>query len=256
MQTQQSLIGHNHPPSDPEIMRERMQENNQKALIRAAALVSAADRIPEKIADQDTADKITDLVKQITVCRKALEDGRVNDKAPYLELCRTVDEFFKPQIEALDAAKKRAGKIQTDFLLEQQRKEQERRAELARKEKEEADKKAAEALRLEAEGRKSEAEARLVLAVEHEHDAAFFSEAANQTGIAVASSQGEMTGAKTGLAFVWTGEIIDRNAIDLNSLRPYLSNDILQKAINQFVKNGGRELPGVKIWEKPQARTR
>lgn len=253
------MIGHNKPPTDHELIRENMAEKNAKAIKRAKALVEAADRVPEKIDDQDTADKITDLEKQITFCFNALEAARKEEKAPYWEMCKVVDGFFSEGfLDPLTAAKKRVKKIQTAFLVEQENIERSRRAELAKREQEERDRKANEAAKLEAEGKKSQAEAILETAIQHDHDAAFFEGAAQARGATVAASQGEMTGAKSSLRYIPTGEIVDREVLDLEALRPYLSNDALQKALNAFVKMHGvnRQIKGAKIWEKPEATTR
>lgn len=256
--TQTATIGHNMPPSDLEILKSKLAENNEKALKRAQALIDAADRVPANIGDQDTSDKITDLEKQITVCIKALGEGHEKEKRPYLELGRIVDGFFKDPISTLEAAKKRVKAIQTKFLVDQTEKERKRRAEIAAKEKAERDAKLAEAAKLEEQGQKSKADAVLERAVQHDDDAAFFEGAAEQRGVTVAASVGEMTGSKTSLRYTWTGEITSRDDLDLEALRPYLKIEDLQKALNAFVKanKGTRQIKGAKIWEKPEATTR
>jgi hypothetical protein len=259
MQAQQtSMIGHNNPPSDPELMKELLEENNRKALERAAKLIEAADRVPDIIEDQDTSDKITDLEKQIAVCRKALDEGRTRDKAPYLTLCRVVDDFFRETLETLDAARKRVKERQRDFLLAQEKKERERRAQLERDRQAEADRLAGEAAALEAKGQKSQADAVMDKAIQNDNDAQFFGQAAQARGASVAASAGEMTGARSSLRYVWTGEITSRDELDLEALRPYFTMDVLQKALNQFVKlnQGARQIKGAKIYEKADVTTR
>jgi hypothetical protein len=259
MQTaKNSMIGHNNPPSDPALMAEMLAENNAKALKRAEALIEAADRVPAEIADQDTSDKITDLEKQITVCWNVLEEARKTEKRPYLNLCEVVQTFFAAPQDTLAAGKKRIKAIQTKFLIAEEEKERKRRAELAAQQKAESDRQAAEAAKLEQEGRKSQADAVMEKAVAADHDAAFFSEAAKATGSAVAVSQGEMTGAKTSLRYVPTGEIEDMATLDLEALRPYIKAADAQKFLNAFVKVNGitRQIKGAKIWNKPDAVTR
>lgn len=252
----EATIGHNNPPSDQELLVEKLQEANAKALKRAEALIAAAERVPAKIETKEDAEKITDLEKQIAVCAKALEDGRVRDKAPYLAATTAIDGFFRPYKTGLDTAKARVKTIQTAFLVAEEKKERDRRAELASQEREAADAKLAEAAKLDNAGDKVQAQAVLQKAVSHDHDAAFFADAAQDTGAKVAQTVGETTGARSSLRYVKTGEIIDRETLDLNRLRPYLSNDVLQKALNMFVRAGGTELKGAKIWDKPEATTR
>jgi hypothetical protein len=58
------------------------------------------------------------------------------------------------------------------------------------------------------------------------------------------------------LRTVWVGEIVDKKAVDLESLRPFMSDDVLQKLVNAAVKAGFRELRGVKIFERSDAMVR
>ncbi len=253
-----TMIGHNHPPSDPELMREMLEESNAKALARAQALIDAADRVPAKIEDQDTSEKITDLVKQIKVCRSALEDGRVSDKAPYLALCRTVDDFFRDPIATLDGAIKRVNAIQRDFLLVQEAKRQAAAREQAIKDAAERDRLANEAKELEDQGKHSQAEAVIEKAVKHDEDAAFFEDVAQERGAAAASSVGELTGARSSLRYTWAGEIIEDTPELMQALWPLIAGDAKQKALNQFVKlnKGSRQIKGAKIYEKADVATR
>ena len=54
----------------------------------------------------------------------------------------------------------------------------------------------------------------------------------------------------------WTFAVESREAIPLDTLRPYLAADAVDKAIRAFVKAGGRQLAGVKIYEAPKAMVR
>jgi hypothetical protein len=48
---------------------------------------------------------------------------------------------------------------------------------------------------------------------------------------------------------VWVGEIEDITQVDLNLLRKYFSRSDVEAAVNRAVKEGVRELKGVKITE-------
>jgi DNA repair exonuclease SbcCD ATPase subunit len=107
---------------------------------RSTALVIASD------ADAATAN---DLLVSMRGAAKALEEKRVELKAPSLEACRRIDEFFKGPIERLtEAGKNLKGRIA--LFLEEQEKirkaEEARLAEIAAKER----------ARLEAEARRKE----------------------------------------------------------------------------------------------------
>lgn len=54
----------------------------------------------------------------------------------------------------------------------------------------------------------------------------------------------------------WTFEITDPATIDLEPLRYLIKRDAIDAAVKQFVKNGGRQLRGVRIFEKVVAAIR
>jgi len=252
-----NMIGHNNPPTDKDEIKQNLEEKNAKALKRARALIEAADRVPAEIEDQDTSEKITDLEKQITVCWNALEAARTEEKAPYWDMCKTVDGFFKTEfLDILAAAKTRVKKVQTAYLVKEEDKERKRRQELAKQQQEEADRQAAEALKLEQQGEATKSEVVLEKAVQSEHDAAFFANAAQAKGATVAASTGELTGARTSLRYTTVAEIEDYEKMDLNLLKPYFKREDVQKALNTALKFKAANIAGVKIWEKPEATTR
>ncbi len=255
-------MGHNNPPTEAEAMREDMADRNRKALQRAEDLIAAADRVPTEIdlteEGAEVSGKITDLERQITVCFRALDEARTTDKAPYLAMTRTVDEFFRPTLTTLESAKARVKKVQTNYLVKRENAERKRREDLAAEERKKTEAAAAEAAKLEQAGKHSEAAKVMDQAVVADQNASFFQNASQAKGASVASTTGDMTGARSSLRYVWTGEVLDRNVLDLEALRPFLAMDALQKALNQFVKlnQGTRQIKGAKIWEKPDTMTR
>ena len=64
------------------------------------------------------------------------------------------------------------------------------------------------------------------------------------------------TGSTASQRLVWVAEIVNISAVDLEKLRRYFSNEAIQTAINAFMRNGGRELDGVKIEQKTQLAVR
>lgn len=52
----------------------------------------------------------------------------------------------------------------------------------------------------------------------------------------------------------WTFDEYDRDALDLEALRQHLPTDAIEKAIRSFIKAGGRDLRGVRIYERQEAR--
>ncbi len=56
-------------------------------------------------------------------------------------------------------------------------------------------------------------------------------------------------GAVASLRRFWDMDDLDRETLDLATLRPFLPLDALEKAVRAFIKSGGRELKGVRIFE-------
>ncbi|MDZ7711729.1 MAG: hypothetical protein U5L06_00750 [Rhodovibrio sp.] len=55
-------------------------------------------------------------------------------------------------------------------------------------------------------------------------------------------------GSVASLREVWTYDSLDRAALDLEALREHLPQDALDKAVRSFIRAGGRELVGVRIY--------
>ena len=154
-----AAIGHNNPPSDIDIMGERIRELYPDLLNRAEQHTALADSvIPEEINDEETAGKIGDYIKQITVSMKNLDAARTAEKEPHLAKGRAVDGFFKRYTEKLDAIKKRAAIPAAAYKDRRDAEDRRRREEEARRQREEAEAKIREAerLRQEAEQRRRE----------------------------------------------------------------------------------------------------
>lgn len=63
-------------------------------------------------------------------------------------------------------------------------------------------------------------------------------------------------GALGTLAEHWDFTGLDRDAIDLEALRPHLPEDAMEKAVRSFIRAGGRELRGVTIFLNEKAQVR
>lgn len=248
------LLNHNNPPPDllvGEALHERLRDENQDLIKRRDELLAAAARVPA-IEDEEIAKKVTDFVKQLGALVKASESKRVDAKEPYLDGGRSVDGFFKAITDPVDRAKKDVEKKLTHYAREKaeqerrERLEQERlareAAEVARREAEEKARAAADEVSLddaiEAEARAETAQADLVKA----------EAAADVKPAELSRTRGEY-GAVSSLRTQWTFDEIDRASLDLEALRPYLPTDGLEKAVRAFIKAGGRELKGTKIYE-------
>ena len=260
-----AAIGDNRPPEDADPLRDRLTETHGALAARQASLLaSAAERVPETIEDQETADDVSDFESDLSKCLKALEGTRVAEKEPFLTAERTVDGFFKKLARPLLGAKENTGDVLTIWgrkkrdAERKQRQEEERlareEAERARQEAEAADRAAMDAQKgteqaldeaIEAERKAEQAKADLVRAErEAEASAAELSRSRSDKGTGY------------GLVTFWDYADLNRDTIDLEKLRQHLPEAAIISAVKSFIKAGGQELHGVRIFENTRNRTR
>ena len=243
-------IGHNRAP-----LKDLLREQYESIGERVDALIASASRAPTTISDDDTLGKMGDLIKAITACGKVIETKRVAEKDPFLQASREVDGFFKPMADTLDKAKKQLEAPCGSYLrakADAERKAREAREAAARAEAERA---IQEAQAAEAANRPADSDAALTRAVEAEQIAQQAARAAEARPADMARTRGEMGSVAT-LRTVWDAEITDLAAVPLDQLRAFLSRDTIEKAVRAFVRNGGRQLAGVRIFENSTATVR
>lgn len=236
--------GHNAPPDDATILRERLAEEAGEITKRRDDLLAALDRLPESCDDDDTAGRLGDFVKQIGACAKAAEAMRVARKEPFLAQGRVVDGFFKVTTDALAKAKAHVeGRLLAPYLR--------RKADAARREQEEAARKAREEAERQAAAARTDAD--LARAVETEAQAIKHEEAAAMKPAEHARTRGDF-GAVATLRTEWRAEIVEREKLDLEALRPHFATADLEKALRAAVKAGARSIAGARIYEAHLAR--
>lgn len=254
-------IGDNRPPPDllvGEALRERLREETAELIKRREYLREFVDKVPAVIENDDVCGRLNDFLKSITAMTKAAEGTRVAAKEPYLEGGRTVDGFFKK--EFLDIGANWYGKLKPRldaYLREKAARERREREEKERLAREEADR-----LRREAAEREQAArdEATLKAAVEAEArakaaeaDAIRAGQDARAKPADLSRTRGELGGVSS-LVPQWAFDELDRETLDLEALRAHIPRDGLEKAVRSFIKAGGRELRGVKIFKIETAR--
>ncbi len=248
-------IGGNNPPNPQGLLQEKLLESTMELRNRYDELIEALPRVPAQCDDDETAGKMGDFVKLLTSCQKAFETKRVGEKEPYLSLSRSVDGFFKKYTETLETSAK---KISDSLGVYLRRKEAERRKqaeEAARLQREESERLAREAEMLAKANMPEASNDALGEAVRAEELAQKSEKQAEAKPAELAHTRGDY-GSLATLRTVWVGEIVDKKAVDLESLRPFMSDDVLQKLVNAAVKAGFRELRGVKIFERSDAMVR
>lgn len=249
----------NNPPPDANPLRDRLMEAAAALRKRAAELLSAEARLPV-IDSDEAAGKVGDYVKIVAAAIKTADSDREREKEPYLAGGRTVDGFYKKEIiDPLDALKRRVSAKITAYLREKEAAERARREaeERAAREAEAAAKREAAAkadiftddasltAALAAEDRARQAEADRIAA----------EKAAQAKPAELSRTRGDL-GALSSLRTFWSFDpaTLNRNAIDLEALRPHLPIAALEAAIRSYIKAGGRDLRGVRIFEDKQAR--
>lgn len=248
-------VGSNMPPLDllvGEALREKLRDENQDLIKRCEELLAAADRIPGSIDDEQTAMKGADFSRQLSAAIKQADVKRVGAKEPYLEGGRNIDGFFTAISNPLERAKAKIGELLTIYQRTKAEAERRRREDEERRRREEAERLAREAAEAAA---KVADEKSLQAAIEQERvakeavaDVVKANVAAEAKSSELSRTRGEY-GAVASLRTYWTFSDIDRAALDLDKLRMHIPLDALERAVRAYIKVGGRELRGVKIFE-------
>lgn len=187
-----ATIGHNSS------VKTALEKSYTDIIRRSRELQAAIATIPARITSEDMQKKASDLAAMMMTCADQAERARVEEKRPFLDGERQVDQFFAAISEPL-----RAGR---DLL--------------------------------------------------RERGGAFLV----QHSVATVRSD---NGAAASVRMEWHGTVVDRNKLNARSLLPFLSDDILQKAVNSWMrvnrdklKSGKASLAGVVFEERPKANYR
>lgn len=227
-------LGHNAPPLDVDILRERLAEQNADLSQRVDELLGGAVRC--NVMNDEQAGKATLLVKLINDVTKLAESRQKEAKRPHAELADAAFGFFKDWLKQLAHAKQSTLQKLDHFRDEQERKaaaERRRLEDEARKRQEEADSLAAIA--------KTDTDLDLAVEVEQQGRAAA-EQAAVVAPKEIRSSYGHLASARK----TWDYRIIDPNQV------PSAYMMVNEAAIKVAIKGGARKIPGVEIFEKTQ----
>lgn len=134
-------MGHNNPPAfDPEILSGLTEKVND--FVDAAG----AWKDLKKIDNREMSDKLGDYIVGSRGVYKEVDEARKKQKKPHDDAGKAVQAAFLPLLNKLDKAAKEAKKLQSAWLVEEQRRidEERRKAEAEARAKAEAARKAAE----------------------------------------------------------------------------------------------------------------
>ncbi len=216
---------------------------------------------PKKIKNDADLDAVGKIVIATRALAKKVEDARVTAKEPFLTGGRDVEAFFastfgqavkKPLTGRLGRIMETFQKIGDDYAAEKaakERAEAQARADKLRKEEE---------ARLEL-ARKAEEAGRAKTSVNHQAKAEISAlQAAEAEAVANAPAADLVrTETESGLTVSaktpWDFEITDYDKIPLDNLRPYFKRDDVEKALRFAVRQGARQIPGVRVFQNTKA---
>lgn len=235
--------GHNQPPADS--IGANLAEANAALLRQQAQLLAKLAKAPKAVTGEAAAKAAGALIREIRDLDGQIEAARVEQKEPYLSGGRAVDGFFGALKKPLAAGAERLNRVIT---LWQDRVEEAKRAEAERKWAEEQ--REAERLAKLAKARSATEDTKLMAA-----EAALNAEEAQAEAelpaadlVRVRDEDGTIT-RKT----EWVCDGIDRDALDLEALRPYFTEDSLLKAVRAAIRAEIHELAGATIVERKSA---
>ena len=170
-----------------------------------------------------------------------------------------MDRFFKALSDPLSTGAKTMTARLTVYDKAKAAEERRRREEEERIRREEADRCASKP---EEQAKKLETEQDLERALEAEAEAEKSKAAAVKAAKAAEAKPAEMHrtrgdyGSMSSLRQFWNFRVKDYGAIDYGRLAYFLDQNAVDKAVRAFIKQGGRELRGVDIFEDETSRVR
>ena len=235
-------IGGNNPPSEIEILKQRLASHTKEDEL-IDDLVTRT--IPSEVLTDEMAGELADFIKSLKAARKSVENIFTAEKAPFFEACKVADAWKNVRWLRIDTCVMDASKPIIAWNSKKEAEEKARQAELARLAQVEAEKLAKEAEAHANAGINDTAAELLDFAIGKEDKAAaIIAKSEDVRG----RSYGSFSSASS--RKVWVGEIDNTVVLDLEALRKYLDKDSLDKAIRAAIKDGVREIRGVKIFEE------
>lgn len=253
---QTAPLGHNNPPSELELLQERLQDTYAPLLEVVDKRLANAAKVPKTCDSDATAQKITDMISLLNKARQELERTHKKEKAPFWDGGKLVDNFFNRVIDKIKIAARDADKPLTKFNQEKVEKIRKEAAERAEQERIEAEKHANAAVALESEGMHAAAGVAFAEAEAYDRraDEADAVQTAKPSELVQTRTK---SGAVASLRLKWKGEVENRNALDKEALWPFIHIDALNKALQNWMDTtGGREMAGAKIYESAKTGVR
>lgn len=198
-------IGHNLPPSPVEELSLELARANTDLDNRARAIEAAKERIPASIDSDDEAGKLTEFVRQCQAAIRTAEDRHDEAKRPYIDLGRTVDNFFRIITDRVASAKALAENRLTVYARKKREAQEARDREIAKAYQK-------------------------------------FGEKPPPPTAAPVRVRSDVGGVMT-QTDRWTFEIDDLAKIPLASLRAFIARDAVEKALRAYIRHHHKMTP-------------
>lgn len=253
-------LGHNSGNTAPigDAINQNLALDNMDLKARFDELMGASSRCPAP-KDPDTEKAVITFISQLSAFMKVADAKREGAKAPYLDGGRRVDAFFKAMTEPAEEAKKQANKLLTLYqrkVAEEARRKAEEEARKAREEEERRRREAEEAAaKLKTEEDLSSAISAERAAQEAEADRIAAEKAASVNAAELSRARSDYGGVAS-LRTFWDFDGLDRATLDLEALRPHIPADALEKALRSFIRAGGRDIKGARIYQNTASSVR
>lgn len=265
--------GHNNPPDELEILHDSLQEKNQDLSTKAAELLRRAQSITV-VETEEQAEDLLNLIAAIKQVERSSKERADVDKAPINKQWDVVHGFYKKLAEPLtEVRSKSLEPARTKFLAAKAARERAEREAAAKAAAEAAEKAEREARLREKWARDEEEKAQAAeAAIQAEVNQTVATEAAERAAAPAADLARTRTsmGAMGTLVHTLASRVVDRTILDLNALRPFMSDDAIIMAIREYgrahrpeieraLKDKGAgathsPLPGIEFYYKQSSR--
>lgn len=237
----QSVIGHNNPPSEIEILQNRLHAYGHEE----AVAEFEKREIPFEIKTDEEASKLSDFIAAVKIKSSDVSDAHKKEKQPFWDAGKAADNWKNKLTERLDSVVNIASSPLLTWNKKKEEAERQRQLEIARRAQEEADRLAAEAAEHANAGIHDTAEELQAAAVQADQKADMIIHSSMNVKAKTGGSFSSSTIKKT-----WVGKIESLAALDLEILRPYFTEEDVQKALTRAVRDGKRDIRGAIIFEE------
>lgn len=241
----------NLPP--PLITADQLAKDFSHLVEEVAAIETECDGLPNVAEDDEDLALITAAAGKIIKAAREIEAKRKAEKQPFQDGGEMVDDFFKHDLNArLSSRKAKLETVSTAYQRKKAKREQAERDRIAA----EAVAKAAAAEKTVIETVKAGDVAGATAAVTESKSLAAFAAKASTAAAAPTSELGQVKTSAGTAALVdnWTFSDMDMNTIDLEALRPHLTQGAVEAAVRSYIKSGRREIKGAIIFNDNRSR--